>query len=394
MTLLALSCMAFVAACARDDPAAPTGAPATVATTPAVNASPSPTPPSTVGVTPSPAPTLTASPTASPTASRTPTATPRPATPTMAATPLPPKTLLNLTHEYQKWNNCGPVSLGIIATYFGIRRTQFDIADIVKGNEKDKNVGPGEMQAYLTSQGLRAIVRVNGTREQVMRLLAAGIPVIAHQWLAKSDGEPVGHYRVAQGYDVAAGVFITSDPFTPPRKAYAFADFETWWKPWNHRYIVAYKPEQEASVRAALQEDFEAAANLRRALAAATGAVQAAPQDAASWFNLGDDRLMSGDARGAVEAYDTAAALGVPANFAWYNYGPYDALYRSGAHQRILDITTPLMKSLDPIEEVHYWRGMAWLALGQRDRAREEFATAVQLNANYGDARAKLAQTG
>jgi hypothetical protein len=298
--------------------------------------------------------------------------------------------LLNLTHEYQKWNNCGPVSLGVVASYFGVPRTQFDIAAIVKGNDNDKNVEPAEMQTYLTSQGLRSIVRINGTREQMMRLLAAGIPVIVHQWLAKPGGDLVGHYRVVQGYDSATGVFITSDPYTPPRKAYAFADFEAWWAPWNHRYIVAYKPDQETAVSAALGEDFDATGNLRRALAAGSAAVQASPRDAELWFNLGDDRLMSGDARGAVEAYDKAAALGMPADFAWYNFGPYDALYRTAAYQRILDATTPQMKLLDLIEEVHYWRGMAYGALGQAERAREEFAAAVQLNPNYADARAKL----
>lgn len=299
---------------------------------------------------------------------------------------------MNVAHEYQKWNNCGPVSLGIITTYLGVPRTQFDIADLIKGNEKDKNVRPDEMQAYLTSQGLSAIVRVNGTREQLMRLVAAGLPVIVHQWLAKSESDLVGHFRVVQGYDLATGVFITSDPFTPPRKAYSFADFEAWWKPWNHRIIVAYKPQQEPAVRAALGDDFDAQANVRRALGAASAAAQAAPQDAAQWFNLGDDRLAAGDARGAVEAYDRAAALGMPPNFAWYNFGPYDALFRTGAYQRILDLTTPQMKNLDPIEEVHAWRGRALLALGQKDRARDEFAAAVELNANFREAKELLQQ--
>jgi len=352
------------------------------------------TPTTEPSATPTVAPTATRTntPAPSPTATRTPTATPRPATPTAAAANLPPKVQLTVTHEYQKWNNCGPVSLGIVTTFLGVPRTQADIADRVKGYEKDKNVRPDEMQAYLAGQGLSAIVRVNGTREQLMRLLAAGLPVIVHQWLAKSDGELVGHYRVVSGYDTAAGTFTSSDPFTPPRKTYSFADFETWWKPWNHRYIVAYKPPQEAAVRAALGEDFDAQANARRALAAAMAAVQAAPLDAAQWFNLGDDRLLNGDASGAVEAYDRANALGMPGNFAWYNFGPFDALYRTGAFQRIIDSTTPQMKNLELIEEVHYWRGRAFLALGQKDRARESLAAAVQLNANYKDAQDLLAQ--
>ena len=187
--------------------------------------------------------TPTASPTQTPLPAATlaPTATPRP-TATATPKPLPPKVTLNLTHDYQKWNNCGPVSLAVVTTFFGIARDQFQIAEAVKGVEKDRNVSPAEMQAYLQGVGLRAIVRVNGTQDVIMRLLAAGVPVIMHQWLLKSNGELVGHYRVAQGYDLGTGVFITSDPFTPPRKAYTFAEFERFWYPWNHRYMVAYKP--------------------------------------------------------------------------------------------------------------------------------------------------------
>src|SRR5438128_1680981 len=51
--------------------------------------------------------------------------TAKPATPTIQnVAALPAKAMLNLTHEYQKWNNCGPVSLGVVATYFGIARDQ------------------------------------------------------------------------------------------------------------------------------------------------------------------------------------------------------------------------------------------------------------------------------
>src|SRR5262249_41121291 len=159
-----------------------------------------------------------------PTATRKPVPpTAIPAMPTIQnLAPLPAKVMLNLTHEYQKWNNCGPVSLGVVATYFGIARDQFQAAAEVKGAELDKNVGVDEMQSYLEGLGLRALVRVNGSGPLMMRLVAGGFPVIVHQWLLKPNGEVVGHYRVVQGYDQAASTFTTSDPYTPPRQAYSF----------------------------------------------------------------------------------------------------------------------------------------------------------------------------
>ncbi|MEP7198983.1 MAG: C39 family peptidase, partial [Chloroflexota bacterium] len=304
------------------------------------------------------------------------------------ARPLPPKAMLNLTHEYQKWNNCGPVSAAVVTTFFGIPRTQLDVAAEVKGGEFDKNVSPSELQTYLQSVGLRVLVRVNGSRESLMRLVAAGIPVIVQQWLRKDNGELVGHYRVVQGYDLSADVFVTSDPFTPPRKVYTFAEFEQFWQPWNHRYLVAYRAEQEAMVGAMLGDDVDERQNAQRALAASLAAIRANANDAHSFFNVGDDRLALGDAAGAVAAYDQAFALGLPAHFAWYNFGPFDALYQVGNYQRMLDLSAPMLKDAGTVEEIHFWRGKAYLALGDKQNARAELALAVQLNARYADARA------
>jgi tetratricopeptide (TPR) repeat protein len=303
---------------------------------------------------------------------------------------LPEQVDLKLTHEYQKWNNCGPVSLSVVASYFGIPRDQFQAAAEVKGGEFDKNVGPNEMQAYLESLGLRAIVRVNGSQEEIMSLLAAKIPVIVQQWLLKPDNELVGHYRVVQGYDRRMGSFDTSDPYTPPHKQYSFADFERFWQPWNHRYIVAFRPDQEGVVRQVLGADFDEAQNSARGAQAVTAAIAGNPNDAYAYFSLGDDRLARGDAPGAVAAYDKAYALGMLPHFSWYNFGPYEALYRTGNYQRIFDLSAPVLKDANNVEELHFWRGKAWLALDQKDKATAEFTLAVQLNAHYTEARDML----
>ena len=304
---------------------------------------------------------------------------------------LPAQVDLKLTHDYQKWNNCGPVSLAVVTTYFGIPTDQYQAAAEVKGGEFDKNVGSMEMQSYLERAGLRAMTRVNGSQEEIMRLVAAKIPVIVQQWLLKPDNELVGHYRVVQGYDQRAGVFITSDPYTPPHKLYSFADFERFWQPWNHRYIVAFRPEQEADVRQALGADYGEERNLANAMQATSESIAGNANDPYSYFSLGDDRLAGGDAPGALTAYDKAFALGMLPHFAWYNFGPYEALYQTGNYQRILDLSAPVLKDANKVEEIHYWRGRAWLGLGHKEKAKAELALAVQLNAHYAEAKALLA---
>jgi hypothetical protein len=94
-----------------------------------------------------PWPTATATPTAAPTLAATFTPTPAP---TVALTPLAERVFLApMTHEYQKLNNCGPVALAIALSYYGVERTQFEIAPLVKGYDKDRSVSPEEMVAYL-----------------------------------------------------------------------------------------------------------------------------------------------------------------------------------------------------------------------------------------------------
>jgi hypothetical protein len=45
------------------------------------------------------------------------------------------------------------VALAIALSYYGVERTQFDIAPLVRGYDKDKNVSPEEMVACLAATG-------------------------------------------------------------------------------------------------------------------------------------------------------------------------------------------------------------------------------------------------
>ena len=166
---------------------------------------------------------------------------------------------------------------------------------------------------------------------------------------------------------------------------------ERFWQPWNHRYIVAFRPEQEADVRQALGADYDEGRNRANAIQAMTESIAGNAKDPYSYFSLGDDRLAGGDAPGALAAYDKAFALGMLPHFAWYNFGPYEALYRTGNFQRIFDLSAPVLKEANNVEEIHFWRGKAWLGLGEKENAKSELALAVQFNAHYAEAKVVLA---
>jgi tetratricopeptide (TPR) repeat protein len=350
--------------------------------TPTSSLTPSPTPTLTSAHTPSPAPTSTPIPTNTPTPHLTP--------PSLAE-PLPARVFLaSMNHEYQKLNNCGPVSLAAAASFFGAQVTQFDAADAVKGGPEDRNVSPPEMVDYLRSLGLEAVYRVNGNQELMKHLLANDLPVIVHQWLVRPhDGVLVGHYRVLRGYDAGRGLFIANDPYTGPQLAISYAQFDEWWRPFGRGYIPVYRPEQAALVAAILGDDWDEEANHRRALAQAQMETQTYA-DGYAFFNLADEYLALGDLGAAVTAYDKAFSFEFPDHFLWYQFGPLEAFNQVGDYQRVLDITDQVLVHAGELEEARLQRGFAYLGLGDPVAARAEIEKALVANSHYDRATAAL----
>ena len=61
-----------------------------------------------------------------------------------AASALPAQaTIGNVTHEYQRLNNCGPVTVGMALSRWGGTLNQYDIAPKLKATRDDVNVSPG-----------------------------------------------------------------------------------------------------------------------------------------------------------------------------------------------------------------------------------------------------------
>ncbi|MFQ5578799.1 MAG: C39 family peptidase, partial [Anaerolineae bacterium] len=295
-----------------------------------------------------------------------------------------------MRHEYQKLNNCGPVSLAAAASFFGLTITQFDAAAVVKGGPGDKNVSPDEMVAYLQSLGLGAVYRVNGNQSLLRKLVANNIPVIVHQWLARpADGVLVGHYRVVRGYDVTRDLFIVNDPFNGPEFAIAAARFEEWWRPFNRGYIPVYRPEQAELVAEILGRDWPAADNHRRALAQAQAETETIG-DGYAFFNLADEYLALDDPAAAVEAYNRAFTFDFPEHFLWYQFGPLEAFNRVGDYRRALDLTGEIIAHAGELEEARLQRGLAYLGLGDPVAARAEIEKAVAANPRFAPAATAL----
>ena len=332
-----------------------------------------------------------------------PIATPTPlptATPTPTPIPWPPAArLTNIQHHFQDWNNCGPATMSMALSYFGVYRPQFDTASILKGNSEDRNVSPDEMAAYVNDHtDLEAIFRANGRLDDLRRLISEGFPVIIelginppgeYRWMGW-----YGHYLLVVAYDDAQEQFWVYDSWfgtseTPGENAtrdgreISYAQLDQQWREFNRNYIVLYRAEDVAAVNRLLADQPDDGQMWAQSLARAQAELQSESQDAFLWFNLGTSYTALGDYERAAAAYDQARAIGLPWRMLWYQFGTYEAYYQVGRYQDVLLLAETTLKDRPYFEESFYYQGLALAALGRHNEAERSFSQAAALNANY-----------
>ncbi|MFD1732310.1 C39 family peptidase [Deinococcus malanensis] len=362
--------------------------------------------PATVPASP-PSVTAPAEPPAEPESAPVP-AVPAPAPPPVV-TPSPPHLpvrarIPGVRHEYQRLNNCGPVTIGMALSRWGSTLNQYDIAPRLKPARGDVNVSPDELAAYARSQGMDVHLARGGDRTLLRGLLAAGFPVIVETWFVTPDSGGMGHYRLLTGYDDTTMQFSALDSYLGPLRM-DYAGFDQLWRSFGRTYLVVSAPEKTAQVRDLLgfRADPVAAKqdNLRVAQAEANRL-----GDAISFLNLGQARLELGDARGAGRAFDQAFAApadrsldpsrpgwvqgGLPWRTLWYSFGPLEAYIRTGRPADVLRLTGAVLRSVPTHEEAHYWRGRALSAVGRVAEARGAYHEALRLRPGFESARVAL----
>lgn len=322
---------------------------------------------------------------------------------------VPAKTHIpGIRHEYQRFNNCGPVTIGMALSRWGSGLSQYDIAPRLKNGPGDANVSPHELADYARSQGLYVHQGVAGNRFLLRRLLAAGLPVIVETWFLTPDSGGMGHYRLLTGYDDAAGHFSALDSYLGPLKL-PYDRFDELWRAYGRTYLVVVSPQKRAALEQALlfhaRPDVTKRAALRHAL---NESVQRG--DAWAWWNLGHAKLALGDARGAARAFDAAYATkpdltqdptrparisgGVPWRALWYSFGPLEAYTRTGRYADVLRLTTEVLRDVPAHEEALYWRGRALAGLGRSAEAQAAYRAALKLRPGYAAARQALRSGG
>lgn len=287
----------------------------------------------------------------------------------------------------QTFNNCGPASLSMAMSYFGVNVTQDELREQMRpfnnpaGGVDDKSVFAPEFIEYAEKYGLQGIARPNGTTALLKKLIANDIPVVLRTWL--HPDEDIGHFRIVRGYDDVRGVFIQDDSYEGRNLTYSYDMFEEMWKPFNYGYILIYPKEKEPMVQAILGEEIDEKQAYVRAKERAERGIAENPNSAYDLFNLSTSFFHLGDAQKSVEFYEKAQNAVLPARMLWYQYEPLEAYLQIGDHERVFSLTDWIIGNNNTaFSEMYILRGKAYQAQGEVQAARAEFEKAVYYNKN------------
>jgi len=304
--------------------------------------------------------------------------------------------LTGFTQVIQTWNNCGPATISIVLSYWGIPADQKDAQQFLKTDPEDRNVRPDELASYAQSKGLEALVRVNGSRDGLRRLIRAGFPVIVEKGFEPEGQRWQGHYLALAGYRDDNDLFIGEDSYLGLNRAITFATLDKLWWDFNRTYIVVYPKDREADVAAAVGADMDTTTNFSNALNTASEDLKSDPHDAFGWFNLGSSLVGSGRYKDAAVAYDRARQENtLPFRMLWYQFGMYEAYYQTGRYADVIVLADATIEYGVPyLEESYYYEGLAYAAKGDKASARKYYQLAIQYNGNFAAAKRALDELG
>lgn len=303
-------------------------------------------------------------------------------------------------HMWQTWNNCGPATLAMNLSYYGSTLSQADVGAALRLYEDDKNVGPEEMAVFARSQGFNALVRVNGDADRLRLLLSNDIPVLIETWHEPEPNDGMGHYRLLVGYDDAVREWIAYDSYdsrgVDPNQPYTgicvpYDELDRLWSVFNRTYVLIYTDQLAPAIEGILGEDMDDSTMWQRALQHAWAETGEQPDDPFAWFNLGSDLVALGQFEQAATAYDHARQIGLPWRMLWYQFGPFQAYYETARYREVVALTDATIKTTSSVEEIYYWKGMGLKAQGDVAGARQAWQRALELNPNYAEVAAVLA---
>jgi hypothetical protein len=244
-----------------------------------------------------------------------PAATVVPATKVQLATSPPAKRIGPLIFISQTLNNRGPASIAEVLNYYGVQRTQAQVAAVLRPNLPDYGMSLYGVPFYAESVGMNASGGINGSPALVKAFVANGLPVIIADLVSPIDR--TRHFRPIDGYDDAGGYFIGSDPYLGPNHKISYSEFDELWKISTQRWVVIHSPDKRDLVDSILARYWSKDQALQAGFQRAQQRMSQQPNLPWTWLELADLQIEAGDLKDASANIQKGTQLGLPFEAHW-----------------------------------------------------------------------------
>jgi hypothetical protein len=215
-----------------------------------------------------------------------------------------------MKHVWQSLNNCGPASVVMALSTFGIDVSQEEARVPLRGSSVFSGMGPQRVDGWVSANyGLRSVWRNNGTNDLVRRLVANGFAPMVTQWMQDPSVSRIAHWRDVRGYNDSASAFYVNDPMLGNMVSLSYQWFQNNWQSFSYRYMVIYEPKDEALLKTIIGDDW-IDAKMRKNFYERARADAYSHDTSSSWLAYGEAAYGYGMFREAVSAFERGMALG------------------------------------------------------------------------------------
>ncbi len=302
------------------------------------------------------------------------------------------------THVYQTFNNCGPATLSMALSYFGINAGQGELGQKMrpyqnpKGDNDDKTIFTYEFaswaEKYGETVGLKVIDRPDGSIELLKKFISNDIPVVVKMWL--NTKEDIGHFIIARGYDEDRQEIIKDDSYYGPDKRVGYYDFMSMWQSFNYSYIVLYGDSNADVVAEILGDEIDEKVAWKKAFDKAVEENKLVSDNIYPLYNMSVASYHLGNYEDSVRYFEQVESR-LPRRMLWYQIEPIRAYVALEKYDRAFEIIDNILSDGNrAFSELYQIRGEIYLKQGLKDKARSEFETALMYNENFEAAKEAL----
>ncbi len=313
----------------------------------------------------------------------------------MLLKPIPKSKILeNNYYAKQTFNNCGPASLSMALSYYGIEKSQHELGQILRpyqnpiGDNDDKSVTLTELANHAKTYGLFTYHRPNGDVELLKKFITYEIPVVTRTWLHVDDD--IGHYRIVKGFNDTKNVIIQDDSYEGANLSFSYTDFNTMWSKFDYEYMVLIPDEKVLIAEAIIGSNLDEKYAWEKAIKRNTEILEQKPNDIYSRFNLSVAYYYAGEFDKSIAAFEMVETQ-LPFRTLWYQIEPILSYYELKNYDRVFSITNKIIGNYNrAFSELYLIRGKIYQNQGDLENARTEYEKAVFYNNNLKEAQELL----